>query len=128
MYFKDWDFGNDEILVREIIKKCENRKLKQERRRRKQAMIKNDPSSAGTPPVVTGESEEHKEGDEGGLAPSESLESVPPPIEIEAVETAATGHELIEEGGAHNEGHQEGGKDDDDLSDDDDNHNSHMMH
>lgn len=35
VYFKDWEFGNDEIHIREIIKKCENRKLKQERRRRR---------------------------------------------------------------------------------------------
>jgi len=38
VYLKDWELGNDEIAVRDIIKKCENRKLKKERRRRKQQM------------------------------------------------------------------------------------------
>jgi hypothetical protein len=35
VYLKDWELGNDEIAIRETIKKCENRKLKKERRRRK---------------------------------------------------------------------------------------------
>jgi len=38
VYLKDWELGNDEIAIRETIKKCENRKLKKERRRRKQQM------------------------------------------------------------------------------------------
>jgi hypothetical protein len=39
-YLKDWELGNDEIIIRDTFKKAESRKLKMERRRRKQAMKK----------------------------------------------------------------------------------------
>jgi hypothetical protein len=39
-YLKDWELGNDEIAIRDTIKKSENRKIKMERRRKKQALKK----------------------------------------------------------------------------------------
>jgi hypothetical protein len=35
-YFKDWEFSNDELDIRDMIKKVESRKQRRERRRKRQ--------------------------------------------------------------------------------------------
>lgn len=47
-YFKEWDFTNDELDIREIIKKCESRKQRQEKRRKKK--LKAETKKTDSPP------------------------------------------------------------------------------